>query len=137
MPTATPTRKKWSKSAAVARLNTWQRELWQQGKFNFDVPPFDWIYTSQAARALGMSDDSVIALCDQGDLEDREVRVKGKRRERQISRRSILLYELRRRNTDPRDLVEKHSEFLDAVKDRDLLCAMRAAIDRRLERNGK
>jgi hypothetical protein len=116
------------------RLLKWQEEALREGWFDFAVPRFEWIVTSQAALALGLSVTSTQALCDNGKLETRLKCITGKRNEQQISRRSLLLYLASTTQMDPKDFCNRCVDFVRAIGNRQILTVMQEAIAQELRK---
>jgi len=108
-------------------LTGWQREAMEQGYFDFAVPKWERLLTSQVAKALTMSRQSVVELVEAGQLEAWRKCITGQRVEYTISRRSALLYLASTATLDPRDLIARAAEWFHALDDR-MIAGVRAAL---------
>jgi hypothetical protein len=99
-------------------LTKWQRERLEQGFFDWVLPSrVEWFVTTQAARILDLSADSVTYLATESHkLEIRYKQIKGERRELLISRRSLLLYIASTCQLDPITQAERFIAAINAVK---------------------
>lgn len=116
------------------RLLAWQEQALQQGQFDWAVPMFAWVPTSQAAKVLHLSVKSVLNLIELGKLEVEVKCITGGREEYNVSRRSILLYRAANSRLEPRDMLALWVDALGAIKCPQLLAAVAEAAARELKR---
>lgn len=110
------------------KLEKWQEERQAQCYFDFLIPTRQpWLPTSQAARFLHCSTDSILNLAEAGRLETEIKQYKGERKELNISRRSLLLHRISNMQLDPRELEIRAVEFVHSVKCRRIVAAIKAA----------